>query len=415
MKNNKTLNIKQAVENYIEEKIWQSNENSNQRFSYSCISWKLACEVMSKYTLENIYSEKIASAHIQGDFHIHNLGMGIAGYCCGWSLEDILRQGVGIDGQVICKPAKHFNSALNQIVDFLGIVSNEWSGAQALNSLDIFLAPFIRYDKLDYQQVKQAIQSFIYTLNLPTRWGGQTPFTNITFDLKIPDDLAKKSIIIGGKEQPQTYAKFQSEVDMINKAFVEIMIEGNSHQRVLSFPIPTYNITKNFDWNNPISDLIFEMTAKYGIPYFQNFVNSDLDPHSIRSMCCHLRLDLTKLKHKRVGGFFGYADKTGSIGVVTINMPRIGYTSKTEKEFFTQLTNLMDLAKESLELKRKIVSKFIQQGLFPFTRKYLCNLNTHFSTIGLIGMNECCLNFLKKDISSEEGYTFSINASSITT
>lgn len=404
----KGLDIKKIVENYIEKKVWQTKENSNQRFSYSSVSWRLAGEVIERYVLSEVYPKKISQAHIDGDFHIHNLYMGITGYCCGWSIEDILRMGVGVPWQVTCAPAKHFSSALGQIAHFFGIVSNEWAGAQALNSLDTFLAPFVRKDNLSFEQVKQEMQGFIYSLNLPTRWGGQTPFTNITFDLTIPEDLADKPVIIGGEEQKETYKEFQPEMDMINKAFTQIMVEGNSQGRAFTFPIPTYNVTKEFDWDSERTEHLFEMTAKYGIPYFQNFINSDLDPHSIRAMCCHLRLDLSQLKYRRVGGFFGYADKTGSVGVVTINVARIGYVAKDEKAFFDRLEELMDLAKESLEIKRKIVSCFIECELFPFTKRYLGNLDWHFSTLGLIGMHEACLNFLKKGIDTEDGKAFSL-------
>jgi len=406
--NLKKLDVKRVVENYIKRRIWQTRENSNQRYSYSSISWRLSGEVMTRYCLNEIYPEKISLAHLNGDLHIHNLYMGICGYCCGWSLQELLLRGVGVPWQVSCRPAKHFDSALNQIANFIGAVSNEWAGAQALNSFDVLLAPFIKKDKLNYKEVKQKIQGFIYTLNLPTRWGGQTPFTNITFDLKIPKDLKDKRVIIGGKLQKETYKDFQKEADMINKAFMEIMLEGNSQGRAFSFPIPTYNITKDFNWNSKISDLMFEMTAKYGIPYFQNFIKSDLDPHAVRAMCCHLRLRLDELKYRRVGGYFGYADKTGSIGVVTINLPRIGYLAKNEKDFFSRLKNLMDLAKESLEIKRKVVEDYINSDLLPFTKKYLGTLKFHFSTIGLIGMHEACLNFLGKGIESKEGKEFAI-------
>ncbi|MCD6528235.1 ribonucleoside triphosphate reductase [bacterium] len=406
--NLKILEIKKIVEDYIKKKTWKVKENSNQRFSYSSVSWRLAGEVITRYTLSEIYPKKISNAHLNGDLHIHNLYMGICGYCAGWSIQDLLMKGVGIPWQVTCAPPKHFNSALNQLANFFGIVSNEWAGAQAINSLDIFLAPFVRKDGLSYKEVKQAIQGFIYTLNLPTRYGGQTPFTNITFDLKIPDDLADKPVIIGGKIQKECFKEFQPEVDMINKAFMEVMLEGDSQGRAFTFPIPTYNITKDFDWSSPITDLMFEMTAKYGIPYFQNFIRSDLDPHAIRSMCCHLKLDLTKLKYRRVGGYFGYADKTGSVSVVTINMPRIGYLAKNEEDFFRRLEKLMDIAKESLEIKRKVVTENMKSGLLPFTQKYLGTLKYHFSTIGLVGMNEACLNFLGKDITTEEGKKFAI-------
>jgi len=401
------IEIKKLVENYLKKKVWKVKENSNQRYSYSSISWRLSGEIMTKYVLNEIYPKKISSAHKNGDLHIHNLYMGICGYCCGWSTKELLMRGVGVPFQVGCKPAKHFDSALNQISNFLGIVSNEWAGAQALNSLDIFLAPFIRKDKLSYKEVKQKLQGFIYTCNLPNRWGGQTPFINITFDLKVPDDLKNEQVIIGGKLQKEKYGEFQKEVDMINKAFIEVMLEGDNNERAFTFPIPTYNITKDFNWDSEISNLIFKMTAKYGTPYFQNFVNSDLDPHAIRAMCCHLRLNLEELG-RRVGGYFGYADKTGSIGVVTINMPRIGYTSKNEKEFFKKLEKLMNLAKESLEIKRKIINENISKGLLPFTEKYLGTLKFHFSTIGLIGMHEACLNFLDKGIESKEGKEFAI-------
>ena len=403
-----TLNIKKAVEDYIDKKTWKVKENSNQRFSFSSVAWRLSGEVTAKYMLSEIYPKRISSAHIKGELHIHNLYMGMVGYCCGWSIQDILMKGVGVPWQIMSSPAKHFDSALNQIVNFFGIVSNEWSGAQALNSLDVFLAPFVKNDRLSYKEVKQAVQGFIYNLNYPARWGGQTPFTNLTFDLKVPKDLEDKAVIIGGKAKKECFRDFQDEADMINKAFMEVMLEGDRHKRAFTFPIPTYNITKDFDWDSETSSLMFEMTAKYGIPYFQNFVRSNLDPHAVRSMCCHLRLDLTKLKYKRVGGYFGYADKTGSVGVVTINMPRIGYISKNEDEFFEKLSGLMNLAKESLEIKRKLVLKNMNSGLLPFTKKYLGTLKYHFSTIGLVGMNEACVNFLGKNIGTKEGKKFTI-------
>lgn len=397
--------IKKEVEDRLFQKIWQTKENSNQTFSYSAISWNLSGEMMKKYVLDEIYPKKISNAHKNGDLHIHNLYMGITGYCCGWSLIDILCKGIVAPHKVCLKPAKHFSSILYQLVNFLGLVSNEWSGAQALNSFDVLLAPFVKKDRLSYEQVKQLMQGFIYSLNLPTRWGGQTPFTNITFDLKVPEDLADRQIIIGGKLQKEKYKDFQKECDMINRAFMEIMTKGNSHQRVLSFPIPTYNITKDFDWNSSLVDLLFEMATKYGLPYFQNFINTDMDPHSIRAMCCHLRLDLSEL-NRRVGGFFGYADKTGSIGVVTINMARIGYLAKSKEDFFKRLDHLLEMTKEALEIKRKDVEKRISLGLVPYTKEYLNTLKYHFSTIGIIGVHEACLNFLNKGIDSIEGKAF---------
>lgn len=404
----KSFNIKKIVDDYLYGTTWKMKDNANQFFSYSSVSWKVAGEVIAEYTLDNIYPPKISEAHRNGDFHIHNLYMGIVGYCAGWSIQNLLMKGVGIPWQVTCAPPKHFDSALNQLANFFGVVTNEWAGAQAVNSLDVFLAPFVRYDGLSYKDVKQKMQGFIYTLNLPTRWGGQSPFTNITFDLKVPDDLKDKPVIIGGKPQKEKYKDFQKEIDMINRAFAEIMIEGNSQGRVFTFPIPTYNVTKDFDWDSPIVDLIFEMAAKYGIPYFQNFIRSELDPHEIRAMCCHLRLELSQLKYRRVGGFFGFADQTGSVGVVTINMPRLGYLAKDEKDFFKRLKKLMDVARDSLEIKRKIVQKNMDQGLLPFSQKYLSTLRAHFSTIGLVGMHEACLNFLGKGIDSAEGKKFAI-------
>lgn len=404
----KPFDVKKIVEDYLRKITWKIRDNANQIFSYSSVSWKVAGEAITEYTLDHVYPSKISDAHRSGDLHIHNLYMGICGYCAGWSIQELLMRGVGIPWQVTCAPAKHFDSALNQIANFFGVVTNEWAGAQAVNSLDVFLAPFVRYDNLSYKEVKQKLQGFIYTLNLPTRWGGQTPFTNITFDLKVPDDLVLKPVIIGGKPQKEKYKDFQREVDMINRAFVEIMTEGNSEGRAFTFPIPTYNITKKFDWNSEIADLIFEMTAKYGIPYFQNFIRSKLDPHEIRAMCCHLRLELSKLKYRRIGGFFGFADQTGSVGVVTINMPRVGYLAKDEKNFFKRLGKLMDLARDSLEIKRKVVEENMKKGLLPFSQKYLGTLRAHFSTIGLVGMNEACLNFLGKGIASVEGKGFAL-------
>lgn len=407
-KSSKSFDIKKIVEDYLRAKTWKIKDNANQFYSYSSISWKVAGEAITEYTLNYVYPKRISDAHRSGDLHIHNLYMGIAGYCAGWSIENLLMRGIGIPWQINCAPPKHFDSALNQLANFFGVVTNEWAGAQAVNSLDVYLAPFIRYDGLSYKEVKQKLQGFIYTLNLPTRWGGQTPFTNITFDLKVPDDLAEKQVIIGGKLQKEKYKDFQKEVDMINRAFAEIMIEGNSQGRVFTFPIPTYNVTKDFEWDSPIADLIFEMTAKYGIPYFQNFIRSELDPHEIRAMCCHLRLDLTQLKYRRIGGFFGFADQTGSVGVVTINLPRVGYLARNEKDFFVRLAKLMDIARDSLEIKRKVVAENMKEGLLPFSEKYLGTLRMHFSTIGLVGMHEACLNFLGKGIETAEGKEFAI-------
>jgi len=402
------LEVKKLVEDYLYQKTWKTKENSNQVYSYSSVSWRVAGEVITNYTLENVYPEKISKAHLNGDLHLHNLYMGIVGYCAGWSIKDLLIMGFGgAPGHVESAPARHLSSALMQIVNFFGSLQNEWAGAQAFNSLDVYLAPFIRADGLSYEQVKQLMQQFIYNLNVFTRWGGQTPFTNITFDLKIPEDLSEEYIIYGGKLQKEKYGNYQKEVDMLNRAFLEVMLEGDTKGRAFSFPIPTYNITKDFNWNSSITDLVFEMAAKYGIPYFQNFINSDLNPKDIRAMCCRLRLDLRQF-YRRIGGFFGFADKTGSVGVVTINMPRIGYTSKTEKEFFRKLGYLMDLAKESLEIKRELVNKNMDLGLLPFSKIYLGTLRFHFATMGPCGMHEACLNFLGKGIETKEGKDFAI-------
>ena len=403
----KRSEIKKSVEDLLFKRVWRVRENSNQRFSHSALSWRLSGDLMSEFVLNEIYPKRIARAHRQGDLHIHNLYMGLAGYCCGWSLSDILLKGVGIPGQVCCRPPKHFSSALNQIANFFGAVSNEWSGAQALNSFDVLLAPFIREDSLSYKDVKQFLQGFISTLNLPTRWGGQTPFTNITFDLCVPDDLKDRPVLIGGELQKETYGAYLKEIEMLNSAFMEIMIAGNAEERVFTFPIPTYNITEEFEWTSPMADLLFEMTAKYGIPYFQNFIHSDLDPHAIRALCCHLRLELDQLKYRRMG-FFGYGDHTGSLGVVTLNLPRIGYVAKSEKEFFKRAADAMDLAKEALEVKRKDLEKRVKMGLFPFTARYLDSFRCHFSTIGHIGCHEASLNLLHQGIETPKGRDFAV-------
>lgn len=404
----KTLDVEKTVEDYINQADWRLRENSNVGFSFSSMFLRVAGEAMAKYTLMKVYPKEISEAHINGDLHIHNLSMGIVGYCAGWAIQDILLEGFnGVPSKTESSPPKHLSTALLQIANFIGTMQNEWAGAQAYNSLDTYLAPYVRIDKLDYKEVKQEVQQFIYNLNISSRWGGQTPFTNVTFDLKVPNDLKDKPVIYAGKLLDDTYADFQPEMDMINKAFADVMVKGDMRGRVFTFPIPTYNITKNFDWDSEVTNSLFEMTAKYGNPYFQNFVNSDLDPREIRAMCCRLRLNLREL-YRRIGGFFGYQDKTGSVGVVTLNMPRIGYLAKDEAEFFERLEKLMTLAKESLEIKRKVVLENIEKGLLPFTRRYLGTLRWHFSTIGLVGMNEACLNFLDTSIATKEGKDFAI-------
>jgi len=404
----KSFDVEKVADEYIKKTIWQVRENANLGYSFSSVFFRLAGEGLTRYVLTKVYPKGISQAHINGDFHLHNLYMGIVGYCAGWSIRDILLEGFkGVPGMIESSPAKHLSTVLAQLSNFIGTLSNEWAGAQAFNSLDTLLAPFIRKDKLNYKQVKQEMQQFIYNLNVSSRWGQQTPFTNITFDLKPPEDLKKENVILGGKVLNETYADYQKEMDMINQAFFEVMTAGNMNQRIFTFPIPTYNITNDFDWNSDTANLLFKMTAKYGVPYFQNFINSDLDPRHIRAMCCRLQLDLRQF-YRRVGGFFGYADKTGSVGVVTINMPRIGYLAKNENQFFERLSDLTELAKKSLEIKRKVVQKNIDAGLFPFTKRYLGTLQWHFATIGLIGMNEACENFLGHNIATKEGKEFAV-------
>lgn len=408
LRKQKHLDIIKTAEDFLKKADWRVKENSNIPFSFSNVFFHSAGEVISRYTLAKVYPPKISRAHVGGDLHIHNLYMGIVGYCAGWSLKQLLMEGLsGIPGRLSCAPPQHLNTALHQLVNFVGIIQNEWSGAQAFNSIDTLLAPFVRKDVLSYKEVKQAIQEFVFGSNVTSRWGGQTPFTNITLDLKVPDDLKNEAVIVGGKLLNDTYSNYQKEADVINKAFLEVMIEGDADNRPFTFPIPTYNITKDFDWNSENSQLLFEMAAKYGIPYFQNFVKSDLDPSEVRAMCCRLLLNLKQF-YRRLGGYFGYADKTGSIGVVTINMPRIGFLSRDEREFFERLEHLMELAKDSLEIKRKLVKKNIDNGLLPYTKRYLGTLRWHFLTIGLIGMNEACLNFLGQDIATKEGKKFAM-------
>ncbi len=391
------------VEGYMDRSDWRSRENSNLGYGFSSVFLQVAGEVMERYTLRRVYGPEVAKAHRSGDFHIHNLSMGIVGYCAGWSIEDILTQGFnGIPARTESAPPRHLSTALLQLANFLGTIQNEWAGAQALNSLDTYLAPYVRVDGLGYRQVKQEMQQFVYNLNIASRWGGQTPFTNITFDLKPPKDLADAPAVYAGELMGETYSEFQPEMGMINRAFCEVMAEGDMRERVFTFPIPTYNITKDFEWDEGVAEAIFKTTAKYGTPYFQNFVSSDLNPEDVRAMCCRLQLNLKEL-YRRVGGTFGYADKTGSVGVVTINMPRLGFLSRDEEEFFERLGSLMELAKRSLEAKRGLVEENMERGLLPFSKRYLGTLRWHFSTIGLLGMNEACLNLLGEGIASGEG------------
>jgi len=404
------VDINKTMDGYLGQSDWRVNENANVNFSLGGLILHNSGTITANYWLNNIYSKEVAEAHKTAAFHIHDLSM-FSGYCAGWSLRQLIQEGLGgVPDKITSTPATHLTTLVNQIVNFLGIMQNEWAGAQAFSSFDTYLAPFVRADKLSEKQVRQCIQSYIYGVNTPSRWGSQAPFTNITMDLVCPDDLKNKKAIVGGKEQDYTYGDCQKEMDIINKVFIELMIEGDADGRGFAYPIPTYNITKDFDWESENAKLLFTMTAQYGTPNFQNFVNSDLNPSDVRSMCCRLQLDKRELR-RRGGGLFGADEFTGSIGVVTINLPQIGYLANSEEEFYKRLDYLMDLAKESLCTKRKVIQKLYDGGLFPYTRRYLKTLTNHFNTIGLCGMNECCQNFLGKeyDISTPKGKAFAEN------
>ncbi len=403
------------VETYIQKLDWKIKENSNMCYSLQGLNNYISSDITKEYWLNRIYPQELRRAHKDGDLHIHDLSL-LSIYCVGWDLEDILKQGFkGVEGKVESAPPKHLRSALGQIVNFFYTLQGEAAGAQAISNFDTLLAPFVRYDKLSYKEVKQALQEFVFNINIPTRVGFQTPFTNITMDLYVPSILKDRPVIIGGTQQKETYSVFQPEMDLLNKAFAEVMMAGDAKGRVFTFPIPTYNITSDFDWNNPNFETIWQMTGKYGIPYFSNFVNSDMSPEDARSMCCRLRLDNRELL-KRGGGLFGANPLTGSIGVVTINLPRIGYMAENEKDFFEHIEKTILLAKESLVIKRKILERFTDKNLYPYTKFYLREIKkgsglywkNHFSTIGIIGMNETCLNFLGENIGSEQGQTFSL-------
>jgi len=398
------------VDDYINNNDWRIKESANSSYSLQGMNQHVSTLISSQYWLNKIYPTEIGNAHKQGKIHIHDLGF-ISVYCVGWDLQELLMVGFrGVTGKVESKPAKHFRTLLGQIVNFFYTMQGEAAGAQAFSNFDTYLAPFIRKDNLSYKEVKQALQEFMFNMNIPTRVGFQTPFTNITLDLVIPNNMKDNAVIIGGKLQNDTYANYQHEMDIFNKAFAEVMTDGDANGRIFSFPIPTYNITKDFDWNNEYRQPIWEMTAKYGIPYFSNFVNSDMSPDDVRSMCCRLRLDTTELK-SRGGGLFGANPLTGSVGVVTLNLPRIGYEAKSETELLQRIEKLMNLAKESLEIKRKVIENLTENGLYPYSKFYLRNIrkkngaywDNHFSTIGLVGMNELLLNFYGFDITSNEG------------
>ena len=402
------LDYKSLVDSYVKATDWRVKENSTVTYSVGGLILSNSGAITANYWLSEIYDDEVANAHRNADIHIHDLSM-LTGYCAGWSLKQLIQEGLGgIPGKITSSPASHLATLCNQMVNFLGIMQNEWAGAQAFSSFDTYLAPFVKKDNLTYDQVKKCIESFIYGVNTPSRWGTQAPFSNITLDWTVPNDLAELNAIVGGKEQNFKYKDCQKEMDMVNKAFIEIMIEGDANGRGFQYPIPTYSITKNFDWSDTENNrLLFEMTSKYGTPYFSNYINSDMEPSDIRSMCCRLRLDLRELR-KKSGGFFGSGESTGSVGVVTINMPRIAYQSKDEAEFMRRLDKLMDISARSLKTKRTVITKLLDEGLYPYTKRYLGTFANHFSTIGLVGMNEAALNacWIRKDMTQPEAQEF---------
>ena len=404
------LDYKELVDNYVKINDWRVKENSTVTYSVGGLILSNSGAITANYWLSEIYDDEIANAHKSADIHIHDLSM-LTGYCAGWSLKQLIQEGLGgVQGKITSKPASHLATLCNQMVNFLGIMQNEWAGAQAFSSFDTYLAPFVKVDNLTYDQTKKCIEAFIFGVNTPSRWGTQAPFSNITLDWTVPADLAELPAIVGGKEMDFKYKDCKKEMDMINRAFIETMIEGDANGRGFQYPIPTYSITRDFDWSPTLNNqLLFEMTAKYGTPYFSNYINSDMEPSDVRSMCCRLRLDLRELR-KKSGGFFGSGESTGSIGVVTLNMPRLAYLSKTKEEFFTRLDKMMDIAARSLHIKRTIITKLLNEGLYPYTKRYLGTFDNHFSTIGLVGMNEAGLNacWLRKDMTNKETQEFTI-------
>ena len=402
------LDYKDIVDSYVKNTDWRVKENSTVTYSVGGLILSNSGAITANYWLSEVYDDEIANAHRNADIHIHDLSM-LTGYCAGWSLKQLIQEGLGgVTGKITSAPASHLATLCNQMVNFLGIMQNEWAGAQAFSSFDTYLAPFVKVDNLTYEQVKKCIESFIYGVNTPSRWGTQAPFSNITLDWTVPADLAELNAIVGGKEMDFKYKDCKREMDMVNKAFIETMIEGDFNGRGFQYPIPTYSITKNFDWSDTENNrLLFEMTAKYGTPYFSNYINSDMEPSDVRSMCCRLRLDLRELR-KKSGGFFGSGESTGSIGVVTINMPRIAYLATDEADFYARLDHKMDIAARSLKIKRTIITKLLDEGLYPYTKRYLGTFANHFSTIGLVGMNEACLNasWIKKDLTNAEAQRF---------
>ncbi len=402
------LDYKKTVDDYLKINDWRVKENSTVTYSVGGLILSNSGAITANYWLNEIYDEEIGNAHKNADLHIHDLSM-LTGYCAGWSLKQLIQEGLGgIPGKITSSPAAHLSTLCNQMVNFLGIMQNEWAGAQAFSSFDTYLAPFVKADHLEYKEVKQCIQSFIYGVNTPSRWGTQAPFTNITLDWVVPNDLAELPAIVGGKEMDFKYKDCVDEMRMVNKAFIEIMIEGDANGRGFQYPIPTYSITRDFDWSETENNkLLFEMTSKYGTPYFSNYINSDMEPSDVRSMCCRLRLDLRELR-KKSGGFFGSGESTGSVGVVTLNMPKLAYLSENEADFYQRLEKLMNIAARSLKIKRNVITKLLDEGLYPYTKRYLGTFNNHFSTIGLVGMNEACLNakWIRKDLTTKEAQKF---------
>ena len=396
------LDVKDTIDNYLSKADWRVAENANMTHSFQGLMLHLSGTIQARYALEK-YPEEVRMAHEHGYFHIHDLSFGLAGYCAGWSLRDLLLEGFNLEGRSSAGPARHFDTALGQMNNFLGTLQNEWAGAQAFNNVDTYLAPFVREDKLDYDQVRQAMQKFVFNLNTTSRWGGQSPFTNLTFDLAPPKHIAKEAVIVGGKLQDSTYGEYAREMEMINRAFIEVMLKGDHDGRIFSFPIPTYNVTEDFPWESEIGELLLQLTSKYGVPYFQNFINSDLDPEDVRSMCCRLKMDLRELR-KKTGGLFGAGDLTGSIGVVTLNLPKLAYLAQGEEDFLDLITEYAEYAKDSLEFKRKLIDDNLRRGMFPWSQRYLKNgFEGHFSTIGLLGGHEACLNLLGKGIETPAG------------
>ena len=404
------VEVQSAINEYLTRADWRVNANANQGYSLGGLILNVAGKVTANYWLSHVYAPQVGEAHRNGDIHIHDLDM-LSGYCAGWSLRTLLHEGLnGVPGKVEAGPAKHMSSAVGQVVNFLGTLQNEWAGAQAFSSFDTYMAPFIRKDGMDYAQVRQCIQELIYNLNVPSRWGTQTPFTNLTFDWTCPEDLREQVPVIGGVEMPFCYGELQAEMDMINRAYIDVMTTGDAKGRVFTFPIPTYNITKDFPWESANAALLFDMTAKYGLPYFQNFVNSELEPHMVRSMCCRLQLDLRELL-KRGNGLFGSAEQTGSVGVVTVNCARLGYLhAGDEPALLAALDRLLELGKDSLEVKRTLIQRLMDEGLFPYTKRYLGTLRNHFSTLGVNGINEMVRNFTHNvhDITSDWGHAFAV-------